>query len=254
MRRSLGGVLLVPLALALAVLPGVGQGETPDDPYEPNDRPDDARSIALPFTSESARIAPAGDRDVYAFELAKPGRVIMDVDAEAIGSALDAMLVLMDPDGRPVAMNDDDEGLDPRIDTDLDAGRYVLMVRSFNGTSTGAYRLRVVSLGEPSCRSGTLPAGASDRWRLGPFPAQSVVQLTLTGPPNSDFDIWVYELISRQPLLTVVRARGLSLSSSESVSVQVGDQSTVYIVEVHAVEGSGDYELCAASVQEVGSS
>lgn len=254
MRRSLGWGLLVPLVVALAVLPGVGQDETPDDPYEPNDRVEDARSITLPFTSESARISPAGDRDVYAFEVAEPGSVIVDVDAEMIGSALDAMLVLMDADGRPVAMNDDDVGLDPRLDVDLDAGRYVVMVRSFDGVSTGAYQLRIASLGEPTCRAGTLTAGGSDRWRLGPFPAQSLVQLTLTGPPNSDFDIWVYEMISEQPVLTVVRERGVSLSSSESVSVQAGDQPTVYIVEVNAVEGSGDYELCAASVEESGSS
>lgn len=252
MRRFTGWVLSVGLGVALLAVPGVGQDET-TDPHEPNDRAEDAAEIGLPFVSESTEIAPAGDRDVYAFTLEQAGRVLIDVDAEVAGSALDAMLVLMALSGQPIAMSDDADGLDPRLERDLEAGRYVLMVRSFNGTSTGRYRLRVASLGEPTCRGGTLVAGASDRWRMGPFPAGSWLRVTLEGPAEADFDLWVYELVSETPLLTAVRGRGVSLSSQESVRVQAGgDTPAVYIVEVHAVEGSGDYELCATSALQEG--
>lgn len=248
MRRATGWCLLASLGVALLALPGVGQDETPTDPYEPNDEFSNAHEITLPFTTESAAIAP-GDHDLYAFTLEETHRVLVDVDADETGSSLDPLMVLMDADGEPIVMSDDADELDPRLERTLEAGRYVLLVRGYDVLTSGPYQLRVASLGSPTCQSGTLSAGTSDRWELGPYEPGSTVVLSLNGPSGTDFDLWVYEVISEDPLLTAVEGRGVSLSPQERVNVQTGESSTAYIAEVFAVEGSGDYDLCAASAQ-----
>ncbi len=58
-------------------------------------------------------------------------------------NGLDGMITLM-RDGEEVASQDDsDTSLDPQLEIELDAGRYVLMAHSFDPYAAGAYRLLV---------------------------------------------------------------------------------------------------------------
>jgi hypothetical protein len=122
------------------------------DEFEPNDSPADATAVELDFSSPELRIVP-GDVDWFRFTLAAPATVVADVDAYEIGSSLDPLLVLLDENHDVIAVNDDYDGLDPRIEIDLDAGTYYLAVTAFpdfdaNGDhwSDGFYYLEISAL------------------------------------------------------------------------------------------------------------
>ncbi len=76
-------------------------------PDEPNDTIATAEQITCPFTSTGARIAP-GDVDFY--EVSVPvGRILrVDVDADQLGSPLDASLGLFDGNGMSIDLSGDD--------------------------------------------------------------------------------------------------------------------------------------------------
>ncbi len=92
-------------------------------------------------------IGHAGDRDVYAVDLAAGTPLTAGVAAEVDGSELDATLTLLDGDGTTVlATNDDSDGLDPRLSfTVATAGTYYLVVTDLfgEGGDDFFYRLRV---------------------------------------------------------------------------------------------------------------
>ncbi|MDP6635788.1 MAG: DVUA0089 family protein [Phycisphaerae bacterium] len=102
----------------------------------------------------------AADVDLYEITLALGGTLIVDVDAEAIGSGLDAMLRLFSAGGFELAVSNDHDGLDPYLSASLGAGTYYVGVSGYpNGAyapavegsallpsdTTGAYELRIVS-------------------------------------------------------------------------------------------------------------
>jgi len=111
----------------------------------------DAASAVLLATGETAEgwIGHAGDRDVYAMDLAAGSNLVIDVDAEVDGSELDATLTLLGPDGTTVvAANDDSDGLDSRLVTTVgSAGTYYVVVTDLfgEGGDDFFYRLRSAS-------------------------------------------------------------------------------------------------------------
>jgi len=107
-------------------------GGTCNDLNEPNDTPGQATTITYD-TTLSADICPAGDEDYYAFTGNAGDIIDVDIDADAIGSALDPYLYLYDTDGvTELAHSDDYDGLDSRIVYVLPAdGTYYLMVRDY---------------------------------------------------------------------------------------------------------------------------
>ncbi|RLG28434.1 hypothetical protein DRN98_09580, partial [Methanosarcinales archaeon] len=124
------------------------------DPYEPNDTPGQATSIAYGDTLSDPDICPAGDVDYYAF-VGNAGDVIAaDIDAQAIGSSLDSYLYLYDTDGvTELTHNDDYDGLDSRIEYTLPAdGTYYLMVQEYNHPTEGGpdyfYTLSLARVGD----------------------------------------------------------------------------------------------------------
>jgi hypothetical protein len=102
----------------------------PPDPLEPNDSPEQATAVDLDFSSGELTITP-GDVDWFTFTLAASGTVTADIDASILGSDLDSLMVLLDVDRVPIIMNDDHDGLDPRIEAHLAAGTYYLTVTGY---------------------------------------------------------------------------------------------------------------------------
>lgn len=79
-----------------------------------------------------------GNRDLYTLEIPRKGTYVISMTG--IGG-LDGMLTLM-RNGEEVAQQDDsDSSLDPSLEVELDAGRYVLLAHSYDSNATGGYRL-----------------------------------------------------------------------------------------------------------------
>ncbi|HET9531370.1 MAG TPA: PPC domain-containing protein, partial [Blastocatellia bacterium] len=94
------------------------------------------------------------DVDFYSFVANAGQTLILDIDAEVIGSRLDAEINLLDPDsGVEFFYNDQNDGDDPRFNIVLPyTGRYVIGVGAFRENSSGFYRLNaslVPSAGAP---------------------------------------------------------------------------------------------------------
>jgi hypothetical protein len=111
------------------------------DEQEPNDR-SAQRLSDLPATV-FGEIDIRDDVDFYSFTASAGQTLIVDVDAEVLGSHLDAEMNLIDPEtGIEFFYNDQYDGDDPRFNIVLPyTGRYVVGVGAFNSNSTGFYRL-----------------------------------------------------------------------------------------------------------------
>lgn len=96
----------------------------------------------LPITM-FAGIGQREDVDFFSFVAAAGQTLVVDVDAEVLGSALDAEINLTDPEtGIEYFFNDQNDGDDPRFNIVLPlTGRYVIGVGAFANNSTGFYRL-----------------------------------------------------------------------------------------------------------------
>jgi hypothetical protein len=82
----------------------------------------------------------SGNRDLYTLEIPRKGKYVISMTGT---SGLDGLITLM-RDGEEVAQQDDsDTSLDPLLEVELDAGRYVLLAHSFDPKATGGYRLLV---------------------------------------------------------------------------------------------------------------
>lgn len=128
------------------------------DEREPNDRT--AQNIRdLPATI-FGDIAARNDVDFYSFTAVAGQTLIVDVDAEVLGSRLDSEINLLDPEtGVEFFYNDQYDGDDSRFNIVLPyTGRYVIGIGSFNSNSSGFYRLNaslVSSIGAPLITSVT---------------------------------------------------------------------------------------------------
>ena len=111
------------------------------DEAEPNDRT--AQGLPEVPVTVFGEISAASDVDFYSFTATAGQTLIVDVDAEVLGSRLDAEVNLTDPQtGAEFFYNDQSDGDDPRFNIVLPyTGRYVIGVGAFNLNSTGFYRL-----------------------------------------------------------------------------------------------------------------
>ncbi len=100
---------------------------------EPNDTAEKANTVPVPITI-NGRIAGLKDVDVFRFKSDKDQRLLCEVNAQHLGSSLDALLTLADAKGKVLAQNDDAEGMDARIDYDKFAKdqEYTLSIRDLN--------------------------------------------------------------------------------------------------------------------------
>jgi len=129
----------------------------------------------------------------------------------------------------------------------LEPGRYFVLVRGYEDESVGPYSLKIdaETLGESTCMEGELDSGGSELWNLGMLPPGTRIMLSLEGPETADFDLYLHEIVSENPLLTVTVGRGTSLASREFIEYEVqGSEPKGYLAEVNAYEGRGAYKLC----------
>lgn len=80
-----------------------------DSRRAPNDRRERAQALQPP-TVVNGTLREA-DRDVYSVPLRAGQRIVFEVEARRLGSAIDPVLTLRDPDGRLAARNDDAPGI-----------------------------------------------------------------------------------------------------------------------------------------------
>ncbi|HSB11588.1 MAG TPA: PPC domain-containing protein [Blastocatellia bacterium] len=128
------------------------------DEQEPNDQ--NAQSVnELPATI-FGDITGRDDVDFYSFTALAGQTLIVDVDAEVLGSRLDAEINVSDPEtGVEFFYSDQNDGDDPRFNIVLPyTGRYVVGIGAFNNNSSGFYRINaslVSSAGAPIITSVT---------------------------------------------------------------------------------------------------
>jgi hypothetical protein len=113
------------------------------DEIEPNDRT--AQVLPRVPATIFGEIVSRNDVDFYSFNGTAGQTLIVDVDAEVLGSGLDAEVNLLDPQtGVEYFYNDQNDGDDPRFNLMLPyTGRYVIGVGAFNSNSRGFYRLNI---------------------------------------------------------------------------------------------------------------
>jgi hypothetical protein len=99
---------------------------------EPNDEPKTAQRLAVSSTTVYGRLAKAGDVDGFAVSLTRGQSMVASVQAQRLGSPMDAVLQVVSEDGLVLAQNDDDIGRDPRIVFEAPAaGTFIIRLFAF---------------------------------------------------------------------------------------------------------------------------
>jgi hypothetical protein len=102
-----------------------------------------AQELTLPF-AVTAKINGAAESDYYKFKTTKGQRIVLEVIAQRLGSALDSSLAVLDKDGRELARNEDAVGNDSVLEFVAPAdGEYTAQVRDYRlqGGDNFKYRL-----------------------------------------------------------------------------------------------------------------
>lgn len=125
---------------------------------EPNSTSEQANMLQLPVTVNGA-VSSIDDVDYFKFKLRKGARLICNINAQRMGSALDSYIELYDPKGTEVRKSRDGNGLDSFIDyTTETEGEYTLYLRDvrYQGGGNHIYRL---SIGELPYLHSVFPLG-----------------------------------------------------------------------------------------------
>lgn len=126
---------------------------------EPNDEIASAQAIKQLPALINAQLDKSGDFDCYAVELKAGETLVASIQGRRLGSAIDPMLHLLDPEGNELAYAQDGLGLDP------------LLV--FKVSKTGKYIVRVSAFFYPPAADVRLAGGKDAVYRLslttGPF-------------------------------------------------------------------------------------
>jgi hypothetical protein len=118
------------------------------DTFEPDDTPATCGSIPTDGTPQDRSLDPAGDNDYVCFDAACGDSILIEgLPIPPATTGPDTFFELFDPDGFMIAADDDDGiGLLSLISTPADkTGTHVLRVRGFSATTTGNYRLTVLT-------------------------------------------------------------------------------------------------------------
>jgi hypothetical protein len=145
---------------------------------EPNDSIAMAQPLAVPGTVSGTLKGP--DQDFFSIAATARQRLVIEVEARRIGSAMDPMLEVYDSSGREIASNDDAPGLgvDSRLDlTFPKAGKYYVAVHDskFSEQAENFYRLKI---GSWAYADGIFPLG----WQRGKSVAVTLFGGNLAAP------------------------------------------------------------------------
>lgn len=161
-----------------------------------NKSPATAKTVSLPVAIEGA--AESESFDYFKFHAAKGQRIAVEVLGRRLGSPLDAVVRLLDAQGRELAYSDDDDatGADPRFThTFAAAGDYLLEIRDIRYQGGGAFRYRI--------RVGEFPLATTPY----PLAAQrgAKAKIAITGPavaglPTLDVPVPSEAAAARVPL------------------------------------------------------
>jgi hypothetical protein len=152
------------LLFTVGAFPEVTEAESKPDSHEhANDSIETAERIEAPVTINGTLRGP--DRDYYRIHGKQGDRLVFEVEARRIGSAIDPVLSIADGSGKQVAHSDDGPaiGVDSRIDfTFPREGDYYAVVHDarFSQQTQNFYRLKV---GNFSYADGIFPLG----WKRG---------------------------------------------------------------------------------------
>lgn len=131
----------------------------PELDVPPNDSIETAQSISAPITVNGN--LEAGDRDYYRIETRVGNRLVIEIEARRVGSAVDPILRVIDAEGNVVAHSEDALGLgvDARVEVFFDKkGPYFVEVHEtkFSTLTENFYRLKI---GDFSYADGFFPLG-----------------------------------------------------------------------------------------------
>ena len=154
------------LLFSVGAFPGVEEAESEaneDDEAPANDFPESAQAVETPVTI-NGRLRGA-ERDLYRFSAAAGEKLVLEVEARRIGSAIDPHLELLDAEGRTLARNADARGLgvDSRLEFEFSAaGDYLIAIHDerFSEQKADFYRLTIADY---AYADGVFPLG----WRRG---------------------------------------------------------------------------------------
>ena len=135
------GVIPTPFPFRLSELPVTLEAA-------PNDSHESATLMQAPGAGEGV-IREPGEVDFFAFEAAEGAVYDIRVWARALGSPLDSVLHVFNPDGSELGNNDDGAGMDSLLRVTIPAeGRYTLTVRDHlgRGGDTFAYRVEITPI------------------------------------------------------------------------------------------------------------
>jgi hypothetical protein len=126
---------------------------------EPNNSLDQAQPIIAPVTVNGSLTA--ADQDFYRLSAKAHERLVMEVEARRMASAIDPVIEVLDASGRRIAFNDDAPGLgvDARVDVTFPkAGNYYVVVHDskYSDQERKFYRLKV---GSYAYAEGIFPLG-----------------------------------------------------------------------------------------------
>jgi subtilisin family serine protease len=249
---------LVNAAAAVAALVGSPSPPPPPStsgPFEPNDSIATASTVTLAGgrAAVSAAVGDgaygAADVDLFAVAVPAGGTLTVDVDAAALGSALDSYLRVFDSAGRELAANDDAGSVDSLVSfTAQLAGTYYVGVSSYGnaayssvtagggvaGATTGAYTAAFTV---------SLPAPVADIVDVAPDPRTTSVGAVMVvfDRAVSGFDAADLALVRSG---SAVPLGGVSVTTTDNVRWTVGglDAATAsagsYTLVLNAV-GSG---------------
>ncbi len=255
---SRGICLVIALGAGLALQAGPARAQATVSEIEPNDTRSSATLVVVGDTATGV-IATAQDVDWFAVDLLAGDVLDLDIDAWAAGSALDPVLLLVDPTGVDTLVKNDDEHaatLDSRIRYVVTmSGRHFVLLRDaqLSGGAFHTYSLRfepggpadptlpfASGMGEPTAMAVSgggflfvVDALARRVLRLDPnVPVSPISELVdLSSRADEVFDI-VYDglgdLLVVGSTATETTVWRVDLAGNASVFASVGSQNTFY--------------------------
>ncbi len=114
-----------------------------EDPFEPDNRMDDATPLELDREWVSTMLMPSGDEDWFSLDIPRSGQGMTVLGVETEGG-LDTWIDLFDSSGDQLAEDDDGSGNANALlrYTIEESGRYYVKVRHFDDSGTGPYDIR----------------------------------------------------------------------------------------------------------------